>query len=146
MVETILLVEDDPPIRSLIRRSLESQGFQLLEASNGNEALILAADQRGSIDLLLSDVVMPQMDGFTLSERLVESRPETRVLFMTGYADRSVAVRGGLKEAGRAFLLKPFTRDHLLRTIREQLDTAARPRPGRLSRVWQPCAASLTHS
>ena len=130
--ETILLVEDDPPIRSLIRRILQGQGYQLLEACNGAVGLSLAADHRGPIDLLLADVVMPHIDGFTLSERLVESHPETRVLFLSGYADRSVTIRARLKEAGHPFLIKPFTRDHLLRTIREQLDTkpSRGPAPG----------------
>ncbi len=97
----------------------------LLEACNGPAALCLAANHRGSIDLLFIDIVMPHMDGFTLGERLVESHPETLVLFMSGHSDRSVAVRGGLKEAGQPFLLKPFTCDDLLRTIRDQLDTEA---------------------
>ena len=127
--ETILLVEDDPPIRRLIRRMLQDQGYQVLAACNGHQALGLAADHREPIDLLVTDIVMPHMDGFTLWERLVESRPETRVLFLSGQADQSVAVRGGLKEAGRAFLLKPFTHDRLLRTIRAQLDTAPRYGP-----------------
>ncbi len=124
-VETILLVEDEPAIRRLIRRALEGQGYQLLEACNGQEALVIAADHGGTIDLLVTDVVMPRMDGFTLGQRLSESHPETRVLFLSGQADQSVAVRGGLKEAGEAFLLKPFTHEHLLRTIRDHLDTAA---------------------
>ena len=125
--ETILLAEDDPPIRSLISRILQGQGYQLLEARNGHEALSLAATYRGPIELLVTDIVMPHMDGFTLGERLVESHPETLVLFLSGQADQSVAVRGGLKEAGQAFLLKPFSRAHLLRAIRERLDTE----PGR---------------
>ena len=78
---------------------------------------------RGAIALLVTDVVMPLMDGFTLSEQIITSHPETRVLFLSGQADQLVAVREGLKEAGRAFLLKPFTHDRLLRTIRDQLDT-----------------------
>ena len=122
--ETILLVEDEPPIRRLIRRELEREGYQLLEACNGHEALGLATDHVGPIDLLVTDVVMPRMDGFTLGERLAEARPNTRVLFLSGQADQSVAIRGGLKEAGQAFLLKPFTLDCLLQTIREQLDGA----------------------
>ena len=121
--ETILLVEDEAPIRRLIRRVLQDQGYQLLEACNGRQALSLAEDHRGPIDLLVTDVVMPRMDGFTLGERLVESHPQTRVLFLSGYFDQSVSVRGGLKDAGQAFLLKPFTRDCLLQMIREQLDT-----------------------
>lgn len=121
--ETILLVEDDPPIRRLIQRVLQGQGYQLLEACNGREALSLAEHHRGTIDLLVTDVVMPKMDGFTLGERLVESRPDTRVLFLSGQAEQSMAVRGGLKAAGQAFLLKPFTHDCLVRAIRDQLDT-----------------------
>jgi len=123
--ETILLVEDDPPIRRLIRRSLDGQGYQLLEACNGLEALGLLADHHGPIDLLVTDVVMPQMDGFTLGERLVESHPETRVLFLSGYADQSARVRHALKKVGSAFLLKPFTQSGLLQKICVQLDTAA---------------------
>jgi CheY-like chemotaxis protein len=125
--ETILLVEDEPAIRLLIRRVLENQGYQMLEACNGQEALGLAADYSGPIDLLLTDVVMPRMDGFTLGEQLVASHPETRVLFLSGQADQSVAVRGGLKEAGEAFLLKPFTHAILLQSIRDRLDTEPGP-------------------
>ena len=125
--ETSLLVEDNRPLRRLIRRTLKGQGYQVLSARNGHEALSLAADHCGPIDLLVTDVVMPHMDGFTLGERLVESRPDTRVLFLSGYADQSITVREGLKKAGQAFLLKPFTRDQLLRTVRKQLNTE----PGR---------------
>ena len=132
MSETILLVEDDPPIRRLIRRALEGKGYRLLEACNGLEALGLVAKHHGPIDLLVTDVVMPRMDGFMLSERLVESHPETRVLFLSGQADQSVGVRGGLKESGQAFLLKPFTLDCLVQTVREQLDGA--PNTGGSSR------------
>ena len=129
--KTILLVEDEPPIRRLIRRMLEGHGYQLLEGCNGRAGLSLAEEHRGPIDLLVTDVVMPYMTGFTLSERLVASHPETRVLLLSGYADQSQTVRGGLKDAGRAFLLKPFTRDGLLRAIRDQLDTAAGGGPAR---------------
>ena len=123
--ETILLVEDDPLIRRLIRHMLQGQGYQLLEAYHGPAALSLAEDHRGPIDLLVTDVVMPQMDGFTLGERLVESHPETRVLFLSGYADQSARVRDALKKVGSAFLPKPFTQSGLLQKIRVQLDTAA---------------------
>jgi len=102
MTETILLVEDDAPIRRLLRRALLGQGYRLLEAKDGEEALGLAADDRTPIALLVTDVVMPRMDGFTLSKRLVESHPETRVLFLSGQASQSMAVRGGLKESGQA--------------------------------------------
>lgn len=79
MSETILLVDDDGPIRRLLRRALEGQGYQLLEACDGHEALGLLANHRGPIDLLLTDVVMPRMDGFTLSDRVGESHPDVRV-------------------------------------------------------------------
>ena len=102
---------------------LQGQGYLLLEASTGNEALGLAAKHHGPIALLVTDVVMPQMGGFILGERLAESHPETRVLFLSGYTDQSVTV--GLKEAGQAFLLRPFTHDRLLQAIREQLNTEA---------------------
>ena len=123
--ETILLVEDDRPIRRLLRRTLEHQGYRLLEASGGEQALGLASDHQGPIDLLLTDVVMPKMDGFTLGDRLAESRPQTRVLFLSGLAQESAWVRGGLKQSNRVFLLKPFTHDRLLQTIRDQLDTVS---------------------
>lgn len=125
--ETILCVEGGPPIRRHIRRMLQGQGYQLLEASSGQEALGLAADHRGSIELLVTDVVMPHMSGFTLGERLVESHPETRVLFLSGYTDRWVT--GGLEATEQPFLLRPFTHERLLRMIRDQLDTEARGEP-----------------
>ena len=126
--ETILFVEGGPPIRRHIGRMLQGQGYQLLEASNGHEALGLAAEHREPIELLVTDVVMPHMSGFTLGERLVESHPETRVLFLSGYTDQWVT--GGLEATGQPFLLRPFTHDRLLRTIREQLDTEAGGEPG----------------
>ena len=126
--ETILCVEGGPPVRRHIRRMLQGQGYQVLEASSGQEALGLAADHRGPIELLVTDAVMPHMSGFTLGERLVESHPETRVLFLSGYTDQWVT--GGLQATGRPFLLRPFTHDRLLRTVRDQLDTEAGGEPG----------------
>ena len=117
---TILLVEDDPQIRDLMRRTLDAQGYRVLEASDGQAALSLAADYRGSIDLLVTDVVMPGMDGFTLAVRLVERRPETRVLLISGYVGQSV-VRDGLTRERYPFLLKPFSQARLRAAIREQL-------------------------
>jgi CheY-like chemotaxis protein len=121
--ETILVVEDDPPLRRLIRQALEDRRYQLLSACNGREALELAAHHPGPIDLLVADVVMPVMDGFTLAEMLAETHPETRVLFISGHGDRSETVRLGLKESRQQFLLKPFTVDRLLQMVRDQLDT-----------------------
>jgi CheY-like chemotaxis protein len=123
--ETILLVEDDPQLRRLIVRAIEGERYQLLEACNGHEALIIAANHTGPIDLLVTDVVMPVMDGFTLAEQLVETHPESRVLFVSGYTDRSQTIRLGLKDGGHAFLLKPFTVDHLVQTISDLLHARA---------------------
>ena len=120
--ETILIVEDDPPLRDLMRRALGSQRYQLLEASNGDEAIALAAHHAGPIDLLVTDVVMPVKNGFELAEELAKTRPEVLVLFMSGNADRSESVRHGLKEKGQPFLLKPFTVDQFLERIRDLLD------------------------
>ena len=122
--ETILLVDDEPPIRRLIRRVLESEGYQLLVACNGDEALRIAGFHREPIDLLLTDIVMPRMDGFMLRDRLAATRPGIRSLFLSGYAEHSEVVRGGLQESREAFLPKPFTRDLLLRSIRRRLSSA----------------------
>lgn len=120
--ETILLVEDELALRRLIRQRLEILGYTVLRARNGKEALTVARTHTGAIHLLLSDVVMPEMDGFELAEQLSEVRPDTKVLFITGEVDRSVAVRGGLKESGRSFIVKPFTAQALEQGIRAVLD------------------------
>ena len=120
-VRTILIVEDDPPLRRLVHRMLEAAGFELIEAPNGEEALSLARGSREPIDLLLTDIVLPHMDGFDLADAITRMRPETRVLYMSGYADRSVAVRGGLKEVDAPFLLKPFTKSQLEQKVVEVL-------------------------
>jgi len=125
--ETILVVDDEPPIRHFVRQVLESEGYQLLVACNGDEALEIAECHPAPIDLLLTDIVMPRMDGFMLRDRLAASRPGIRSLFLSGYADHSVAVRGGLQESHEAFLPKPFTPDLLLRSIRRRLSSAPHP-------------------
>jgi CheY-like chemotaxis protein len=127
VTETILLAEDDPLLRGVLRRALKGHRYHLLEASDGDEALDLAAQHPGTIHVLLADLVMPVMDGFTLAERLGETHPETRVVFMTGYVDQSESVRVRLEESGRPFLLKPFAVDRLLKMIRDQLDTSPDP-------------------
>ena len=106
-----------------MRRNLDAEGYHVLEARDGREALGLIACHLGPIDLLLTDIVMPGMDGVTLADRLVERRPESRVLLISGYSERSPGVRGGLTEGGHPFLPKPFTQARLLEAIREQLDT-----------------------
>jgi PAS domain S-box-containing protein len=119
--ETILLVEDEEMLRGLIEEALTENGYDLLVAPNGVEALETARRHEGRIRLLLTDAVMPGMSGRVLADRLTEARPEMRVLFMSGYTDDTV-VRHGILAAEVAFLQKPFTTDALARKIREVLD------------------------
>lgn len=123
---TILVVEDEPAIRTLIGRMLAGAGNELLVARNGDEALTMARQHAGVIDLLLTDVVMPRMNGFELGELIASVHPETNMLFVSGYANDSPAMRSGLRTAGRVFLLKPFTRVALLGKIRDVLQRGAR--------------------
>ena len=125
--ETILLVEDEEHVRRLARRVLESQGYTVLEAINGEDALRIAADYGGVIDLLLSDVVMPELGGRLVAERLVGSRPETAVLFMSGYTDDEI-LRRGLLERGQRMIQKPFTATALAHEVRSALDARLRRR------------------
>jgi two-component system cell cycle sensor histidine kinase/response regulator CckA len=120
--ETILLVEDNDQVRQLIRRILESNGYQVLDAASPQEALALFEKHRSSIQLLLTDVVMPQMSGRQLAEKLLASYGELKVLYMSGYTE-DVALRHGIVEASVAFLQKPVTPDALLRKLREVLGT-----------------------
>jgi two-component system cell cycle sensor histidine kinase/response regulator CckA len=120
---TILLVEDEPSMRSLIRRMLEGAGYDLIVAKNGDEALALANEHTGAIDLLVTDVVMPRMNGFEQGGFIGGTHPETSVLFLSGHAEDSSSVRKGLRTTGQAFLLKPFTQDALLGKIKEILES-----------------------
>lgn len=120
--ETILLVEDDPAVRGLASRILSQQGYHLLEASNGDEALRLVQKQpRQKIDLLITDVVMPQMGGKDLANRLKTIQPSFKVLFTSGYADNAI-VQHGILEPEIDFLQKPFSLEMLIRKAREVLD------------------------
>ncbi|MCS7316252.1 MAG: PAS domain S-box protein [Bryobacteraceae bacterium] len=119
--ETILLVEDEPGVRKLVRQMLVEEGYQVLEAGNGPETLALVNRYPGRIDLLLTDVVMPQMSGRELAERLRNLRPDLKVMFMTGYTEDSV-VRQGISTADVVCLQKPFLPDTLARKVREVLE------------------------
>jgi signal transduction histidine kinase/CheY-like chemotaxis protein len=121
--ETILLVEDEAPVRGLARRCLEGYGYRVLEAGGSPEAVALAARHTGRIDLLLTDVVMPQGSGRELAERLGPLRPDMRVLYMSGYTDDGVVRRTGVTP-GSELLEKPFTPDGLARRVRQVLDRA----------------------
>ena len=123
--ETVLVVEDQDPVRSLAVAALKERGYQVLDAARGDAALLLAERQPGPIHLLLTDVVMPHMTGKELAERLTRSRPEMKVLYMTGYA-ADVMVRRELLGAAAQCLAKPFGGDALAAKVREVLGP---PRP-----------------
>jgi DNA-binding response OmpR family regulator len=119
--ETILLVEDDDALREMIREILEMEGYMVLVAGNGREALAMCEEHPGQIDLLITDVVMPELSGRELAERLSHKFSQLKVLFMSGYTDDAV-VRHGVLEAGTFFLQKPFAPDALARKVRDRLD------------------------
>lgn len=120
--ETILLVEDEDQVRTVARGVLLRNGYTVLDARNAGEALLLCEKHPGQIHLLLSDVVMPQMSGPELANRLSALRPEMKVLFMSGYTDDSI-VRHGVLNSDIAFLQKPLTPSSLTRRVRDVLDS-----------------------
>ena len=117
--EAILLVDDEEGVRKLVQAVLQSNGYDVLEASNGSAALAVYEKNGHKIDLVLTDVVMPQMNGFELARQLAEKAPELKILFMSGYRDSAAGAPG---PAPQAFLHKPFTPDVLLAKVREVLD------------------------
>ncbi|MBN1138541.1 MAG: GAF domain-containing protein [Anaerolineae bacterium] len=118
--ETILVVEDEAAVRELIVRVLAAHGYQVLEARDGPDALQVGEQHDGPIDLLLTDVIMPHMDGGELYERLRTPRPEMRVLYISGYTDSAIAHHGVL-EPGTNLLPKPFSMEGLVHTLRSVL-------------------------
>jgi nitrogen-specific signal transduction histidine kinase/CheY-like chemotaxis protein len=119
--ETILLTEDEPGILALVGRMLEEQGYQVLRASTPTEAERLADEHGGAIHLLITDVVMPEMNGQALATRLTSRYPGLKRMFMSGYTADVIASHGAL-EPGIQFMQKPFTKDTLARTVRDVLD------------------------
>ena len=119
--ETVLLVEDEMALRKLTRHLLELVGYTVLEAEGGIEALKISRDYEAHIDLLLTDVVMPAMSGRVVADELLKHRPDTHVLFMSGYTGQTVGQHGVLAE-GSFYLSKPFTREALTSKVREALD------------------------
>jgi two-component system cell cycle sensor histidine kinase/response regulator CckA len=118
--ETILLVEDEESVRQLVRDTLASKGYKVIEAENGQAGLTAAAAQKGKIDLVLTDVVMPGLGGRELVQELLVSRPDIKVLYLSGYTEDAI-VNEGTIESGKAFLQKPFTLLTLARKVREVL-------------------------
>jgi signal transduction histidine kinase/ActR/RegA family two-component response regulator len=121
--ETILLVEDEPSVRTLVRDELRKLGYRVVEAKNGVEACLLATQQAGSLQLLLTDVVMPGMGGRELAQHLSVIKPDLRTLFISGYTD-DVGIMAGQEEGTSSFLQKPFTPEVLARAVRNLLDAS----------------------
>ena len=119
--ETVLVAEDEVLVREMVRDILTTHGYQVLTAQDGVEALQVAAEHEGPIHLLLTDVVMPRLGGRALAERLHLSRPETRLLYMSGYTGHSIA-HHGVPENSAHFLAKPFDVEELVRRVRDILD------------------------
>jgi two-component system cell cycle sensor histidine kinase/response regulator CckA len=125
--EVILVVEDNAAVRAAVRTSLERFGYTVLEASDGAQALRASSLQRRPTDLLLTDLMMPEVTGRALVEQLERDGRMPKVLLMSGYADDDV-IRRGLKDARYPFIQKPFTREALARKVREVLDAPAEAR------------------
>lgn len=121
--ETILLVEDEASVRTLIRDELRKLGYRVIEAKNGIEACLLATQQAGTLQLLLTDVVMPGMGGRELAQHLSVIKPDLRTLFISGYMD-DVGIMAGQEEGTSSFLQKPFTPEVLARAVRNLLDAS----------------------
>jgi CheY-like chemotaxis protein len=123
--ETVLLVEDEEAVRKLVCDILAGYGYRVLDAADGRTALALYERHGGDIAMLLTDVVMPQMSGRTLAERLLARQPDLKVLYMSGYTDDVIGNHGVL-DSRMAYLQKPFTPDALAHKVREVLDAPAR--------------------
>jgi CheY-like chemotaxis protein len=119
--ETVLLVEDEEQVRAILKQILENQGYHVLSASRGEEALAISQEP-GDIQLMITDVVMPQMSGRELAERLMSVRPSLRVLFMSGYTDDAI-VRHGLLDEKLNYIQKPFDSATVARKVRDVLDS-----------------------
>ncbi|MEZ4706294.1 MAG: response regulator [Caldilineaceae bacterium] len=121
--ETVLLVEDEDAVRGLVKQVLETGGYTVLEAHNGPAAIAMAQQYANRIHILVTDLIMPRMSGRQLADYLTQTRPEMRVLFMSGYTDEAV-VNHGVSQAGIAFLQKPFDPLHLAKKVREVLNAS----------------------
>jgi DNA-binding response OmpR family regulator len=118
---TILLVEDEENLRTLLQRTLEGVGFTVLSAPDGGEAVGLCRQHDGTIDLVVSDIVMPRLNGIELAERIRADRPETKFLFITGFGDQFPEL-GELIKGGAGIVEKPFLPSELLRRVEDTLN------------------------
>jgi two-component system, cell cycle sensor histidine kinase and response regulator CckA len=119
-LHTILVVEDDDQVRSLVRTLLTTDGFRVIEARTGAEGLRLAQEHDGSIDLLLSDMLLPEVSGYDVAAQVKERHPEMKVILMTGWVEGEIVQRC-VSELGAAFLDKPFAPAKLRQLVREML-------------------------
>jgi signal transduction histidine kinase/ActR/RegA family two-component response regulator len=128
--ETILVVEDEDMVRELTREILRMKGYTVIDAGNPSEAILTCERHEGRIDLMLTDVVMPQMSGREVAEKVVALRPDMKVLYMSGYTDNAIVHQGAL-DPGVAFIHKPFAPDSLAGKVREVLDAPTSKDAGR---------------
>ncbi|MGC1224585.1 MAG: response regulator, partial [Candidatus Sulfotelmatobacter sp.] len=139
--ETILLVEDEANLRYLARQFLEKQGYRVIEAADGAVAMQIAVAHEGTIHLLLTDVIMPGMNGRELAQRISEIRPNVKILYMSGYTENVIG-RNGTLDAGVRLLQKPFSLHNLKNKVREVLDTS--PFPQEVAMSAQTAHAKVT--
>jgi len=125
--ETVLLAEDQSSIRTVLREFLESEGYKVLEAQNGTEALEIAKHCTGSIDVLVTDVIMPQLRGIELAKRLSEIYPSICVILMSGYSEDALVENRLLSERNMTLIQKPFDPEELAQKIRESLSRNSSP-------------------
>jgi CheY-like chemotaxis protein len=123
---SVLVVEDDDQVRSFICRLLTNNGYRVLEAQTGAEGLAIAQSESSNIDLLLSDMLLPELSGFDLAQKTLALKPDMKVLFMTGYVEGDIVQRG-VSELGATFLDKPFQPNTLLSRVQEAIASTRNP-------------------